>query len=326
MGFKKVEFEFPDEEEDEGVEIKIEASSAQEMGKADNDDALEIEVVDDTPKKDRNRNASEPPEEVTDEELSAYSKEVQGRMKHLSKGYHDERRDKEKAQRESKEASNFAENLVTENKKLKADVARNQSVLLDQAKKSTAIEVEAAKKAYKAAHEDGDSDKLLEAQEKLTAANIKTDKLNNFKIPPLQEDNDSATVENEPAPKRVRTDPKADTWQQENPWFNTNVEMTGAALGLHNKLVNDGVETNSDSYYERINTRMREMFPDEFDEEPEAKTKRKKSKNVVAPNTRSTMPKKIRLTRTQITLAKRLGLKPEEYAKQVAIDMRKDNG
>jgi hypothetical protein len=318
MGFKKVEFEFPEEEEDEGVEIKIEESSAQEMSKPEVEAAPEIEVVDEEPVDDDST------EEVTEEELSAYSKQVQKRIKKLSKGFHDERRSKEQAERESQEASSFAKNLVDENKKLKADLGRNQEILLDQAKQTSAADIEAAKKAYKAAHEDGDSDKLLEAQEKLTAANIKADKLKNFKIPALQEEDSSVKVNGENTPQPVKADPKADAWQQENPWFNENVEMTGAALGLHNKLVNDGVETNSDSYYERINTRMREMFPDQFDEEPEAKTRRTRSKNVVAPNTRSTMPKKIRLTRTQITLAKRLGLTPAEYAKQVAIDMRKE--
>tara|TARA_R110000803_G_scaffold22649_7_gene56192 strand:+ start:702 stop:1730 length:1029 start_codon:yes stop_codon:yes gene_type:complete len=342
MPFEKVEFEFPEEEKDEGVMIEIAPSSAQPMkveGKdnglnvSEDDDSDEvdfddvepkIEVVDDTPKKDRNRKASEAPAEVTDEELEAYSDKVKNRIKHFSKGYHDERRAKETAQREAEEAGTFAQNLVEENKKLKNDVNRNQSVLLDQAKKSVVIEVDAAKKAYKEAHENGDSDKLLEAQENLTAAKIKSDKLDNFKIPTLQEDQNPARVETESAPARVQIDEKADSWQQENPWFNRDVEMTGAALGLHNKLVNDGVKANSDAYYERINTRMREMFPDNFDGEPEVKSKRKASKNVVAPNTRSTMPKKIRLTRTQVTLAKRLGLKPEEYAKQVAIDMRKE--
>jgi hypothetical protein len=97
--------------------------------------------------------------------------------------------------------------------------------------------------------------------------------------------------------------------------------MTGFALGLHDELVASGYSATSDEYYERIDARMREVFPDKFeDAEPKRKTQ------VVAPATRSTAPKKVTLTKTQVQLAKRLGLTPQQYAKQVALDMRKQNG
>ena len=123
----------------------------------------------------------------------------------------------------------------------------------------------------------------------------------------------------------VQIDEKTRVWQKENPWFNTDEEMTSFALGLHNRLVKEGVDPQTDDYYERINTRMREVFPENFEDEPEVR-QQQRSNNVVAPATRSTAPKKIRLTQTQLTLAKRLGLTPEQYAKQVALDMRKNNG
>ena len=347
MPFQKVEFEFPDgEKEKEDVIIDVEPSSAEEVdvggrkakakakeaevvveSEVDNDDdGLEIEVVDDTPKADRNRKPSDPPEDVTDEELEDYSEKVRKRIQHFSKGYHDERRAKEAAQREREELERLSQQLVEENKKLKANVNKNQSALLEQAKKSAVSELESAKKQYKDAYEAGDSDGVLAAQENLTNAKIKSDRLNNFKLPALQEDETPVKVATELAPEPVQIDERASAWQEANPWFNQDVEMTSYALGLHNKLVNEGVSPQSDDYYERIDSRMRQLFPENFEDEPEVERKQKRKSNVVAPATRSTAPKKIRLTQTQLTLSKRLGLTPEQYAKQVALDMRKENG
>ena len=347
MPFQKVEFEFPEGgKEKEDVIIDVEPSSAEEVdiggrkakAKAkeseavvgsevdDDDDGLEIEVVDDTPKADRNRKPSDPPEDVTDEELEDYSEKVRKRIQHFSKGYHDERRAKEAALREREELERLSQQLVEENKKLKANVNKNQSALLEQAKKSAVSELESAKKQYKDAYEAGDSDGVLAAQESLTNAKIKSDRLNNFKLPALQEDETPVKVATELAPEPVQIDERASAWQKANPWFNQDVEMTSYALGLHNKLVNEGVSPQSDDYYERIDSRMRQLFPENFEDEPEVERKQKKKSNVVAPATRSTAPKKIRLTQTQLTLSKRLGLTPEQYAKQVALDMRKENG
>ena len=206
------------------------------------------------------------------------------------------------------------------NKKLKGNVNKNQTALLEQAKKNAAIETEAAKRSYKEAYESGDSDAVLEAQEKLTSAKLKSDKLANFKIPALQEEETPVKPEPESAPA-VQVDERAANWQKTNSWFGNDDEMTSLALGLHSKLVKQGVSPQSDEYYETIDARMRQVFPDNFeDAEPKRKTQ------VVAPATRSTAPKKVTLTRTQVQIAKRLGLTPQQYAKQVALDMRKADG
>jgi hypothetical protein len=341
MAFQKVEFEFPDDEDDNkmaieetsAVEIDItgkktaedfaadETSADKSKSKKDiDDDELEIEVVDDTPKADRGRKPSEPPEDVTEDELEKYSEQVQKRIKHFTKGYHDERRAKEEALRERQELERVTQQLMEENKKLKGNVNKNQTALLEQAKKNAAIETETAKRAYKEAYETGDSDAVLEAQEKLTNAKLKSDRLANFKIPALQETETPVQLEPEPAPA-VQVDQRAADWQKANSWFGNDDEMTSLALGLHNKLVKQGVSPQSDEYYETIDSRMRQVFPDNFeDAEPKRKTQ------VVAPATRSTAPKKVTLTKTQVQLAKRLGLTPQQYAKQVALDMRKQNG
>ena len=341
MPFQKVEYEFPDEETKEKQDIEVEGSSAIEVdigGKKakaaaeksesvvesevdTDDDEYEVEVVDDTPKADRNRKASDPPEDVTDDELEDYSEKVRKRIQHFSKGYHDERRAKEAAFREREELERLSQQLVEENKKLKSNVNKNQTALLEQAKRSAVTDLESAKKQYKEAYEAGDSDGVLSAQESLTNAKIKADRLNNFKLPALQEDETNVKMVPETTPPPVEVDKRAQAWQDANDWFNQDVEMTSYALGLHNKLVNEGVSPQSDNYYERIDSRMRQLFPENF--EGEEVEKPKKQSNVVAPATRSTSPKKIRLTQTQYQLSKRLGLTPEQYAKQVALDMRK---
>jgi len=335
MPFQKVEFEFPhdDDGNEKNLTIEVEGSSAETIDtkakkpKApapsevdSSDDGFEIEVVDDTPKADRNRKPSDPPEDVTEEELADYSEKVRRRIQHFSKGYHDERREKERALREREELERLSQRLVEENKKLKESEYKSQAALLESAKKSAEAEINAAKRAYKRAYDAGDSDKVLAAQDRLSTAKIKADKLEEFKLPQEEYTLPVDSPEQESAPQPVQIDEKTRTWQKENPWFNEDEEMTSFALGLHNRLVKEGVDPQTDDYYERINTRMREVFPENFEDEPEV---RRRSNNVVAPATRSTAPKKIRLTQTQLTLAKRLGLTPEQYAKQVALDMRK---
>ena len=305
------EFKFPDEiaaekPVEEKLEIEIEGDS-------------EIEVVDDTPEKDRGRTPmKEPPAEVTDDELAQYSEGVKKRIQHFSKGYHEERRAKEAALREREEALRLAQTLVEENKKLQGSLGQGQQALLEQAKKVVANEVEQAKQKYKQAYEAGDSDALVAAQEELTSAKIKFERVNNFK--PAVAKPEEPVVQPAPRPEpQVQVDSKARAWQEANPWFGSDDEMTAVALTVHKKLVESGVNTTSDEYYEKINSRVRQLFPDAFPSE-------KPKKSVVAPATRSTAPKKIVLTQSQVSIAKRLGLTNEQYARAVAEEMRKQNG
>tara|TARA_B110000261_G_scaffold160300_1_gene199666 strand:+ start:408 stop:1409 length:1002 start_codon:yes stop_codon:yes gene_type:complete len=332
MAFQKVEFDFPDEEENNKGDIEIESSEAVEIdlsGKKEakdykeTEDEYEVEVVDDVPKSDRNRKPSSPPNEVTDEELEDYSEKVRNRIKHFSKGYHDERRAKEASQRQSQELESFAKNLVEENNKLKGTVDKNQEALLEQAKRTAAGEMLLAKRSYKQAYEAGDADKLLEAQEKMTVANLKADKLENFDSRSLQTQDNEVQIPQQNVTKQPEIDERAANWAKENSWFGSDKEMTGYAMGLHDKLVTEeGLDPSSDEYYETINSRMQKLFPDNFEGEAE-ETESKRRSNVVAPATRSTAPKKVRLTQTQVAIAKKLGVPLELYAKKVAEEMRK---
>lgn len=305
----KVEYTFPDEQEAPKETPVAEAK----------DDEPQIEVIDDTPAQDRGRTPlKEPPPDVTEDELSKYSANVRKRIEHFTKGYHDERRAKEAAQREKDEAIRVAQQILEENNHLKSSLNKGQSALVVQAKQAIDLEVEAAKKRYKEAHESFDADALLEAQEKLIEARMKSARLEQIAQAGKNIGQRQAQVANTPVASSP--DPRAVAWQRENSWFGRNKGMTGFALALHDELVHDeGVKPSSDDYYERINARMREKFPEAFtSEEPgEAPARRAKS-NVVASATRSTAPRKVVLTQTQVNIAKRLGVPLEVYAKQVA--------
>jgi len=328
MPFEEVKFEFPHEgEDDDNSEVEIEESGSVEIdisGKKtkedykkeqeveveeveeDDDDEIEVEEVEDDPID----VASD--DDVTEEELESYGNKVQKRINKIQKKVHAERRAKETSERERKELQAVAQRMAAENQSLREDNDKKQGVLLEQAKRNTAIEVLQAKRMYKDAYESGDSEKVMEAQEKLTSAKIKADKVKNFKPEPLQAQEASVnSVDNSPAPV---VDERAAKWQEANAWFGNDDEMTSYALGLHTKLVKEGLDPTSDKYYERINSRVRQLFPDNFED---AK-KSKKRANVVASASRSAAPKKVRLNATQIKLAGRLGLTLEQYASQIA--------
>jgi hypothetical protein len=305
--FNKEEFAFPDEvdkkttvqEDDGGVDVEIQVSNKKESA----------------PYKD-------------DDELERYDEKVKKRISDLQSGFHSERRRAEEAAREREEAIAFAQSVAEENKKLKGSLSEGQSALLEQAKKVVSNEVDEAKRRYKSAYESGDSDALVEAQELLTSAKIKMERVNNFR-PALQKEENEVKIAPREVPRQPQADPKAARWQSENSWFGSDDEMTSFALGLHTKLIKNGIDPNSDEYYTRLNSRIRQVFPENFDldnNESEAQTSsapRQKS-NVVAPATRSTSSSKIRLTPFQVTMAKKFGVSHELMAQKIA-ELRKGN-
>ena len=314
---EKVEFEFPDEKAEAEDKVNVEVESKDE-----------IEIVDDTPPEDRGRKPMvEPPKEFADDELAKYDSSVQQRIKHFTKGYHEERRAKEAALREREEALRIAQTIVEENKKLKGSLGQNQAAVLDSYKKLAANELEKAKTKYREAYESGDSQAITDAQADLTTAAMRAERVNNIKSPALQQEKTDVQTQQEERSDPVATaapDYKAQEWQQRNQWFGKDEEMTSFALGLHTKLINSGINPKSDEYYERLNNRIRQVFPESFESEKTVDAPPPRpAKSNVAPATRSTAPKKIVLTQTQVNLAKRLGVPLELYARKVAEEMRK---
>lgn len=312
---EKTEFEFPHE---------VEEKQSKTGGKIVESDEPEIEVIDDTPEEDRGREPMKtPPEEPTDEELATYSKRDRTKTREFHKAYHDERRAKEVALREKEEAIRIAQQVYEENQRLKGTVDSNQNIMLDQVKRTIAQEIDQAKAKYKKAYEDGDSEALVDAQEELTNAKIKADRVNNFKPKPLQAQENVVQT----SPSAPKPDERAEDWQRANPWFGPDTEMTGFALAVHNKLINEeGVDPKSDEYYQRLNGRLRQVFPDKFESAEPGDANRRPKSNVVASASRSTAPKKITLTASEVSIAKRLGIPLELYARKVLEIRRSTNG
>lgn len=285
---------------------------------------FELEIEDDTPEKDRGREPmpQEMVKELEEDELEDYSEKVKNRLKQMKKVWHDERREKERVMREQQEAVDLAQRLVEENKKLKGRLSEGEKSLISTATSAAELEMEMAKRAYKEAYDSGDTDQIVEAQEKLNNAGYRLQRLKGYK-PPLQEENNG--VQNQQVQAQApRLDPKTEDWRKQNTWFGQDEEMTATALGLHQKLEkqNGANYIGTDEYWSTVDKTMRKRFPDYFgedDEAVEAKPQRtEKPATVVAPASRSTGPKKIVLKQSQLALARRLGLTPEQYAKEYA--------
>ena len=322
--FKGDDFEFPDEKEAKGKPEAVE------------DDGFDVEIEDDTPKKDRGRKPDDtPPEDPTEDELASYDEKVQSRLKKFTRGYHDERRAKEEALREREAAEKLAKQLWDQNRKLQEQVSLGSRAYIEQSKSSAEMEFENAKKRYKEAYESGDSDAVVDAQAEVSRATLNLDKVQNMR--PLQAEENDVQI-----PQRSTNQPNVSQrdqrWMQKNTWFGTDPEMTASALGLHQKLAKEhGADfVGSDDYYKRVDATMRRRFPEYYDDtqsdeddtpskkvsepayEDEPPRRATKPANVVAPASRSTPPNRIRLKASEAAIARRLGVPLEEYAKQVA--------
>ena len=302
----------PDDDFDFEIEMEDEAAPA----------APEIEVEDDTPEADRDREPM--PKEIVDEleadELEEYSDKVKTRLKQMKKVWHDERREKERLLREQNEAVAIAQRLMEENKRYKQTLSQGEQSLVQSYQQTTEYERLQAQREYKEAYESGDSDKLVEAQEKLQEANYRLSQLKNYK-PTIQEDTSEVVIP-QPQYEVPRPDQKTLAWQERNAWWGSDPEMTALALGLHQKLEHErGPQfVGTDEYWAVIDKTMGRRFPEYFGEperqSSEALAPKQRSANVVAPASRSTSSKKVVLKQSQLVIAKKLGLTPEQYAQE----------
>ena len=308
-------YKFPDE-----TEVDV---NGKNVNVTEQEDDVEIEVIDDTPVQDRGRRPLDREvEDPTDDEIETYTRGAQDRIKELTHARHDERRAKESLAREKQELERLAQQVLEENKRLKQYVNTGTEQYTQMAKTAADAELEKARRDYKAAQEAFDTDAILAAQEALLEAKMKVEQTKNFRPPPLQ----TQEVDVQPRyqePQQVRADEKTLRWQAKNQWFGSNgfEEVTSFALGLHQKLVNSGVDPRTDEYFEQIDARVKSTFPEMFggsEDRPRNGNAPRKPAAVAAPATRSSGAKKIQLTTTQLALAKKFGLAPQQYAAQVA--------
>lgn len=324
------------------VDLGYEAASAQvaevkeaKEAKGKKAPEFEIEIVDDTPVEDKDRKPMKtPPKEV--DEIDAVNDKVQKRLDELKRAWHDERRAKEKASREQAEAIAYAKQILDENRQLKSKLTEGEKVLIEQAQARTDVALQSAKRSLKEAQESGDADRVAEAMSEISRATVEQENWKRYQPQfaqpsqeevALQQQNNSVTYQQAVQPQVPPPDEKAISWYNKNTWFGIDEEMTALAYAQHEKLIKSGVSPQSDDYYERIDARLRQVFPDKFEdavsekeETPEpTRVEKRQQATVVAPATRTTSSKKVTLTKSQVAIARRLGVPLEVYAKQVAM-------
>jgi len=343
MAKTKIVNEIPDELEMEGEEVEVKENESEKVASEEKTGEVEvakkeaepvqgeldfdIEIEDDTPKADRNRKPlpEDIKQELEDDNLEEYSERVKTRMAQLKKAWHDERRAKEASDRRTQEAERIAAMQMQENKKLKETLSTGEEDYIKTLEARYQSDLAIAQREYKEAYDAGDSEKLVEAQTKMNEAQVRLtqtkDRVPQYSKETLQaEENAVSSGQETVRPQVPQPDAKALAWQEKNKWFGQDDEMTSLALGLHEKLVKSGVDPSSDQYYRSIDSTMQKRFPEYFGETDsleEAKPAQRKPSTVVAPATRSTGPKKVRLTKTQLALAKKFKLTPEQYAREL---------
>lgn len=283
------------------------------------DEEFDLEIVDDRPAEDQVPDRDEAVASDNDDEVQEYSGRAGKRINKLKYEYHEERRQKEAAERMREEAVRYAENMHRQNEELRLVLGQGENLLLEQMRQANEAQLSQARDIYKNAYEEGNTDKLLQAQEQLIRAQREKE---------FVDSNQGVVPDHlrQPAPPPpTQPDPKLSNWMAKNEWFGKDEEMTSLAYGVHSSLVSSGIDPKSDDYYNKIDQRMRQVFPDRFEnemagEEPVASSR---TSTVVAPAGRnSNKPRKVQLTSTQVALAKRLGLTPEQYAKQLLKEIR----
>ena len=308
------------------------------------DSDVEVEVVDDRPPEDRRAPAKKTQGDSSDdEELQSYSKNVQDRIKKLNFQKHEERRRAEAAEREREEAIRVAKVYSEDNRKYHAIIEEGERHLVHQIRERAALQVQQAQNKYRQAYEEGNTDKIIEAQQELINSQASLNSADyQFNQVAAQRNHPQARQQPAPQPQAVQPPPqqqppvqmdaKSTEWTEKNKdWFGQNRRMSGFAYGLHEELVEEqGYDPRSDEYFEKIDSEMRGKFPEYFqardggsetiDTVIEPSKSAKSPSVVVAPSSRNNgaMPRKIRLTRSQDNLRKRLGLTAEQYARQLA--------
>jgi len=318
----KDQFKFPDE-------VEVEAK-----GKPLEEGEIDIEIEDDTPPEDRGQKPMPQEkvkalEEATEEEEAELApRDQKERLQQYKKVWHDERRAKEAALREQQEAIELARKMLEENKRLKAQYSAGEKTYIETVQSHTDTQVAMAKREYKEALESGDADRVVEAQSKLSEATYAAQQAKQFKPTALQEDENEVKIQ-QVEQQQPRIDAKTQNWLDDNPWYGTKKAMSNFAVGIHEELVDEyGKDiVGSDQYYRRIDQTMRKKFPEYFDIEEESSTQAEVKENqtpqktkpstVVAPATRSTSSKQVRLKQSQLALIRKLGLSPEQYSREV---------
>jgi hypothetical protein len=301
---------------------------------------VEVQVVDDRPAEDQVGARDDDRSAPDLEEIEKMGGRAGKRISRLKYEYHEERRNKEAAIRMQEEAIRYAQQMEGQNRELRSVLERGEKVLLSEIHNRTDGDLSAAKERYKKAYESGDADSIADAQEALSRAVHDGQQAEQYQPVVgaqnqqyaqqqmamqqmnMQRARAAAQAQAQAQAQEMRrqpVDPKLGKWMESNEWFGKDPEKTQFAYGVHERLVNEGLDPRSEEYYQKIDQRMGEVFSDMSGAQgTEGPAVGNRTNVVVAPAARSGgPPRKVQLTSTQVTLAKRLGITPEQYAKQL---------
>ena len=317
-------------------------SQALSVGMPDTSD-VEVVVVDDDPIEEKDRKG----------EIDNYSAKVQKRIDQLKGEYHEERRAKVQAERVGDESVNVAKQLLAENQRLKARIQQGDANLAQQLHAKAQTGMEKAKGEYKAAHEAGDTEAVVTANEQMINARAEMFQAQSMNPavgrpppqpgqmpppgmrppppgmrPPPQGQRMPPQQHPQPQPQQPPPDPKVTDWAKANEsWFQKDKVMTGTAYGLHEKLVTEqGIDPLSDEYYETLDAEMRRIYPNELGSQGGSSASVSRATNTVAPSSRnnSGRPRQYKLKPSQVDLSRKLGITPEQYAVQLAKEQNRE--
>ena len=299
--------ESPPEEEGQVVEIEEDQNEQQE-------DKPEVSTDTETATEEKKQEASDA------DDLSQYSESVKKRITKLTKKFRDEEREREAAVQ-------FAESVKKQNEELKAKLSKLDTTYVGEFDTRVQSQAVAAKEAYRKAYEAGDADAMYEAQQAISKIALEEARLNQLKQEREEEAkkaeaNGAAPAPAQPAPTAPpppKPDPRAEEWASKNEWFGQDQTMTYAAFGIHKTLIEEeGIDPNTEEYYTELDNRIKTEFPHKFGETKKSSGPRVASAGATASKSASQKGRRtVKLTPSQIAIAKRLNVPLEEYAKYV---------
>ena len=309
-----------DETEETIVELEDEEQSeAQDAEQSEQEEAKEEpQVALQEPDDEQSAQEAETTEEDSDEELESYSEGVQRRIRKLTAKYREE-------ERQRQAAVEYAENVQKRNSELEAKLKEREGDYVGEFGTRVEREMEAAKAAYRLAHDEGDPDALFEAQQRISRLSLEQAKYEEAKVE-VERKNAETTEQpvqtEQAAPQQAaaprQPDAKAQAWADKNPWFGEDESMTYAAFGIHRRLVEEeGFDASSDDYYSELDKRLRADFPTKFEAPKEKARVRVASADSSSSRSSKKGRRTVKLTESQVAIARKLGVPLEEYAKYV---------
>ena len=302
--------------EEQGAEINLDEKGEPEKIETPIEEKIEVEQVPEDKSYENEREVKLEKGEEKDE-LKEYSDGVQKRIAKLT-------RKMREAERQREEAVQFAQAAKLDKDRMESKLSNLDKSYVKEFESRVTTNMDAARQALKVSIEAGDVDGQVAAQEQIAKLAQDASRLGALKTLNEEAPKKERPVYQAPTPRRQQTDPKAEAWARDNSWFGTDSAMTHTAFDLHKKLVEEeGYDPQSDEYYQEVDTRIRLEFPHKFDNIDSSTTERTKPVQNVASARRSSSTgrknKTVKLSPSQVAIAKRLGVPLEDYAKQLKI-------